>query len=361
MKLRAAWACLLPLWAACGGGGSGADPIVEANDGWGVAGKADDSGAPRWSSEVGLEARMTSTILPYFAAHARAGEFVGRDGVPIRYVVLGRAHERAALVISSGRTETYLDYAELAYDLRNVGVSIYILDHRGQGFSGRMLDDPQRGYVYDFSDYVADFGTFMDDVVAATPHGRVLGLAHSMGGAILASYLEQQPGRFDAVVLVSPMMEINAGWLSEGAAWAAAEAATAVGLGDHYAIGKGPFDLHAANDLSHSDTRYGITRGFTVDHPEVTLGGPTYRWIEQAVEGERAARGDAAAQIDAPVLLLQAGADSVVKPDGQATFCGNAPDCTLVTIDGSGHSMLQENDALRGQTLDAMAEFFARN
>jgi lysophospholipase len=348
-------ALLLALASGCGGA---AALDHQASRGWAVDGKRD--GDSPWLSEAGLPERMQSTVLPYFDAHARKGAFAGRDGVPIEYVVLEHSDEVGALVISSGRTESYLKYAELAYELRDVGVSIYIMDHRGQGFSGRMLGDPQKGYVYDFSDYVADFGTFMDSVVKATPHAKVFGLAHSMGGAIMATYLEQQPGTFDAVVMSSPMMELNAGWLSETAAWAAAEAATAVGLGEVYAIGKGPYKAAAANDVSHSATRYAIANDFVAAHPEITLGGPTYRWVEQAVEGERAARGDDAASIDAPILLLQAGADQIVLPGGQETFCSNAPNCTLQTIDGAGHELIQERDDLRNQALDAMSAFFAR-
>jgi lysophospholipase len=350
-------ALLVALASGCGG--TAPAPAQQASRGWTVNGKQD--GDSPWLAEDGLQDRMQSTVLPYFEAHARKGSFTGRDGVRIEYVVLEHADEIGALVISSGRTESYLKYAELAYELRDVGVSIYLIDHRGQGFSGRMVEDSQKGYVYDFSDYVADFGTFMDSVVMVTPHAKLFGLAHSMGGTIMASYLEQQPGMFDAVVLSSPMMELNAGWLSETAAWAAAEAATAVGLGKLYAIGKGPYNAGAANDVSHSSTRYAVANDLVAAHPEIALGGPTYRWVEQAVEGERAARGDDAASIDTPILLLQSGADQIVLPGGQETFCSNAPNCTLQTIDGAGHELIQERDDLRVQALDAISAFFAQH
>src|SRR5579862_7685296 len=72
-------------------------------------GKADGSG-PTWSSEVGLADRMQQTILPYFHAHAQVGSFIGVDNVPIQYVALRHSNEVGALVISSGRTESYLKY-----------------------------------------------------------------------------------------------------------------------------------------------------------------------------------------------------------------------------------------------------------
>jgi alpha-beta hydrolase superfamily lysophospholipase len=42
------------------------------------------------------------------------------------------------IVVCPGRIESYVKYAELAYDLVHMGFDVLIIDH-GQGLSGRML------------------------------------------------------------------------------------------------------------------------------------------------------------------------------------------------------------------------------
>ena len=69
------------------------------------------------------------------------------------------------IVVCPGRIESYIKYAELAYDLFHLGFDVLIIDHRGQGLSGRMLPDTHRGHVDNFSDYVDDLAAFWQQEV----------------------------------------------------------------------------------------------------------------------------------------------------------------------------------------------------
>jgi len=74
------------------------------------------------------------------------GTFIGKEDVKIYYKIFKQeSNEKAAIVISTGRTEAAIKYKELIYDLYNNGYSIYIHDHRGQGLSGRMLENHDMG------------------------------------------------------------------------------------------------------------------------------------------------------------------------------------------------------------------------
>lgn len=75
------------------------------------------------------------------------------------------------IVICPGRIESYVKYAELAYDLVHTGFDVLIIDHRGQGLSGRMLSDTHRGHVDNFSDYVDDLYVFRQQEVQPGPCG----------------------------------------------------------------------------------------------------------------------------------------------------------------------------------------------
>lgn len=119
------------------------------------------------------------------------GEFAGAQSLPIRFVRFCAPDHDKVVVISTGRIESYVKYPEVAYDLFQCGYDVMIIDHRGQGLSGRLLADSHRGHVLQFADYVSDFAHFWQRVVQPAGYRRRFALAHSMGGAILALFLAQ--------------------------------------------------------------------------------------------------------------------------------------------------------------------------
>ena len=128
---------------------------------------------------------------------------------------------RGALVFLPGKSETYLKYPELVYDLRHTGYSIYLLDHRGMGFSDHLLkDDTDKVFVANFEKYVDDLEIFLNKIVSVEEHPRLILSAHSMESAIASRYLQRYRGRFDGAVLNAPMLQLDTGsapaWLAYG-------------------------------------------------------------------------------------------------------------------------------------------------
>ncbi len=322
------------------------------------------------------EARLPTLqeqLTRFWMRHAEPGEFAGVDGVPIRYVALRHPQARHAIVLVNGRTESYIKYRELAYDLYRQGYSLYLYDHRGQGFSGRLLGDPQKGHVQAFDDYVQDLKRFHDQVIARDgPPARFL-LAHSMGGTVAAGYLARWPDDFRAAALASPMLGIDLGrlppLLARSIAWLLDGSARLLGRESPYLPGTGPYEAlpFADNPLTQSPLRYRLFRDTYRAYPEVQLGGPSARWLEESIT--RAAQTVAeAGRIRTPLLLLQAGEDSVVRADAQQAFCrhlaagghpcaGGQPQ----RIPGARHELLNESDAFRVPALTAILDFFARH
>ncbi|MFB2856364.1 alpha/beta fold hydrolase [Aeromonas allosaccharophila] len=318
------------------------------------------------TSEADVPSLYQQTLPDFWRQHAVEGEFKGKDGVTIRYAALRQAKVDRAILIVNGRVESYLKYQELAWDLWRQGYSLYLIDHRGQGMSGRMLDDPQKGYVDQFDDYVVDLKQFHDQIIMADQPAKLFLLAHSMGGAISARYLERWPEDIKAAVLSSPMMGINLGglpkWLAKGLA---ATLGTVGGwIGEPpYGPGQGPYqdDGFADNGLTHSHSRYQAFRQLYEQYPQIKLGGATAHWIYQGITGADAAIAGAGA-IKTPLLVLQAGDDKIVDNAAQDRFCtlakceGGKP----LRIEGAWHELLMETDDKRQPALTAMAEFFAR-
>jgi lysophospholipase len=319
--------------------------------------------------EGDLEAAYKGEIAAFWGAHAERCDFTGVDSVPIAAVKIVRPGSDVGVVISNGRTESFIKYKELGFDLWKQGFSVYILDHRGQGLSGRMSPDEHMGHVEDFADYVSDVKAFVDTIVKPQRHTRLAMLAHSMGGAIASLYLEQHHDDFDAAVLSSPMHEPNTGKISDDFACGALRALSWLGRTDRYAPGKGPYDetegFSATDALTHSEIRWAKARDEYASQPKARLGGPSIGWVVQACEAGERARRDAG-RITIPVLVIQAGADDVVTPEGQREFCArmNASrlgSCQFEVIPDAYHELFIENDRFRLPAVTKALDFIQAN
>lgn len=313
-----------------------------------------------WAVE---EARLADSfareVLPFYQQEVAVGSFAGQGGVPIRYAKYEVADEHGALVIVNGRTEYLLKYAELLFDLRQSGYSLYLMDHRGQGFSGRMLANPEKGHVGSYTDYVADLKTFVDTVVNKTPHRHRAILAHSMGGTISILYSLQYAKDFERMVLCAPMLEIDTGLLPRWLGWPLLRLLNwGVGPESYFLGGKGydPLKSFAANDLTASAPRFLLQKRLVAQEPPVALGSPTNGWLLESYKAMAAVAAQAG-KVTVPILLLQAGQDKVVRAEGQDAFCRQAPHCQERVIPGARHELLMERDAIRTQTIAALLGF----
>ena len=314
-------------------------------------------------SEERMPSAIDDVILPFYENQLQSGVFEGTSGVTIGYVKFEVPEERGALVIVNGRTESYIKYAELIYDLREARFSIYSLDHRGQGFSGRMLNDPQKGHVENFEDYVADLHTFFRTVVNERDHARRFILAHSMGGAIAGIYAAKYPENLDGMILSAPMMQINSGPVPQGVVSFMASVLTALGMGNAYVPGGRKYDPDSpfiGNSLTHSRKRYDMTRMLISRYPQTALGSPTNRWLREALKACREVR-RAATKIQIPILLLQPGMDRVVKAGAQDDFCDRAGNCRKVTFPEARHEILMEEDKIRDEAISRILDFLNKD
>ena len=302
------------------------------------------------------------------------GSFAGVNNTKVSYVKFGsEAGQKGCLVISPGRTEAGIKYLELAYDLAQLGYSpIYAIDHRGQGFSDRLLaDDPQKGHVESFDDYTSDFSVFLHDIVQADRNcaGKNLQLiAHSMGGAIAVKFLESvgENNPFQKVVLTSPMLKIAlpAGKTEDSVlweSWMACHLPFGPRCNDYAPGAGGAYDPSASfekNTVTNSFTRFQFSRDLNNIWEKIRVGAPTIRWVREAVWTDLKIReSDNFSRLRMPILLLTAENELIVDPSLNEEFCSQAADCTLEKFAASKHEILMEKDEIRNPALKSIVEF----
>ncbi|RUO63686.1 alpha/beta fold hydrolase [Pseudidiomarina insulisalsae] len=321
---------------------------------------------PSDANTVAWQAFFNDIVMPYWQEHVQMFDLQRPHNVTLRYFLIQPDRAKGIVLLSPGRIEGAIKYPELVWELGQLGYAVAILDHRGQGFSDRLGPNRHNGHVEHFDDFVDDFAAFAR-AVEAVMHTKypadlpVHVLAHSMGGAIAALYLARYPHKVKSAVLCSPMFGIQTGRIPHWAAVAFAHSGAFLnrlltprrpwyifGTGDYVEV---PF---AHNELSHSAARYQMFRQLYQQHPEAQLGGPSFRWVAQALSASRRAIGEAG-DIHIPVLVVQAGGDQVVDPQRQCEFvCAlSHPKSRLQKVAGARHELLIESDDYRQPTVEA--------
>ena len=286
--------------------------------------------------------------------------FIGENGVPIFCKLFEQQiRPSAAIIISSGRTESTLKYKELIFDLFNNGYSVYIHDHRGQGQSGRMTEDPEMGFIDSFQYYINDMKYFYDTCVQPGNHLKIYLLAHSMGGAIGMTYLEQHPSDFNAAAFSSPMLGLKS--------YACPLARILRGKEPEYGPGQTGYNREAnifeGNILTGSEIRYRRSVAVYDQTPETRLGGATIQWAKSSCRQFKYIFKHIQ-NIETPFILFSAQNEQLVNPHAHRKFAEKAhsmgKECEAYMVKDAQHELLMEKDQQRNGVISATLKFFAK-
>ncbi len=272
---------------------------------------------------------------------------VMQDGARLRAAVCPAApqHARGSVLIAPGRTEFLEKYFETMRELAARGFAVFVLDHRGQGLSHREAGGG-RGHIDYFSRYAGDFAAAVSAFPGALPRPWI-GLGHSMGGLVLLDLLMDRRLDLAGAVLCAPMTGI-----AHVARWELTAAAilSRLGLAKAFVPGGGlrPPAPFARNRLTHDPARYQMFLDRLALAPDLALGAPTFGWTAASGAAmRRAARSDALAAIAAPLLILSAERDAVVRNATHVRLAARVPGARHRVIPGAAHEILIETDAVR--------------
>ncbi len=291
-----------------------------------------------------------------------SGTIKAQDGVELRFARWAPpANRRGTVCVFTGRGECIEKYFETVRDLRDRGFAVAMIDWRGQGHSARQLRNPRKGYVRSFSDYEKDVQAFVQQIVLPDCPPPYFALAHSMGGAVMLRIAHAGRRWFDRIVLSAPMIDLP-GRRTSLPVRTLLRTMRFAGLGGRYVPGGNNelvgTDAFPDNELTSDPVRYARNAAILQEDPTLGIASPTVAWADtafRAMHGFRAV--DYPSRIRQPILMIAAGADTVVSTPAIEEFAYHLRAGSHLVIAGARHEILQEQDRYRAQFWAAFDAF----
>ena len=313
-------------------------------------------------SENGYAQAMRQTVEPALSAMREDVYLPLETGGSLHVECYEQADAARAVVVLHGYTESAEKFHEMIWYFVNEGFSVFAPDHRGHGQSVRQVQPTWLTHVDKFSDYLDDVDAMMEEIVLPRTQGMPRTLyAHSMGGAIGAMTLMRHPDWFARAVLTAPMIAPATGGLPKPVAKALTAAACALGMDRKIAVSFKPFDPASETferSFSTSRARFEYYQEKRLADPNLQNCAPTYSWVREAV-GVTDVLLDPqnAKKIKTPLMLCQAGRDTIVKLPEQEQFVKLVDGAQLVRFDSARHEIYCSDNAVVQPYVDKVIAF----
>jgi lysophospholipase len=163
-----------------------------------------------------------------------------------------------------------------------------------------------------------------------------------MGGCVGAWTIESYPKLFDKAVLSSPMLGLSFGKIPIPVVYAAA---SLKGLGEKRKepmnpVVSFPKEGDFENSCDSSKCRYEYYFDKRLKDAYLQTQDPSINWGKQSVKAcARVTSKRQTAKISIPVLLIQAGNDTVVKNESQDLFVSRTKGCEFYRVPGMKHEL----------------------
>lgn len=284
------------------------------------------------------------------------------DGWPVRRFRWPLHGDQAgSILFAGGRGDIIEKYLESFAHWHGSGWDVTAFDWRGQGGSGRLAPDPGVGHVEDFAIWIDDLETMTADWIGNTAGPHVI-IGHSMGGHLILRALAERRIAPDGAVLVAPMLGFETGVVPLGLAVAAVRLAAAIApRRPAWKTNERPAPRHASRQqfLTGDVGRYEDEIWWKLTKPELDLGPPSLKWLEQAHSSCLGLRAPGALEaIDLPVLVIGTRGDRLVSPSAIPEAAARIAKARLVMFDESvAHEILRECDGPRDRALQEIDAF----
>lgn len=278
--------------------------------------------------------------------------------IAYRHFVHSDETVRKLLILVNGRAENILKWSEIAYDFFQGGYDVLLFDHRGQGYSQRLISDKGKGYIDEFRFYMDDMDLVIKQITHQYAYDQQYLLSHSLGALISAYYLANYDHQIQRAVFSSPFFGLPTKHLTRDEF--IINLMMLLGQGTRYVFGKAPYKpAHLQNnELSFCKTRMKWMNRINRHYPELSLGGPTFRWVHLCLTAIKGL-GKILPRIEIPVLVLQAGKEKIVENGQLKHWIACLPKGQSLTIENAKHEILFELDSIRTQAIQNINEFIS--
>lgn len=318
---------------------------------------------PEILHEANYATEMTMLAEPYLASLRKTGYFEREPGKRLYYETFCPPSPKGWIMVCHGFTEFITKYNEVIYSFLKAGYGVAMPEHQGHGRSYRRVEELWLTHVEDFEDYVKDFACFLETVTLPLTDGLPVYLfGHSMGGAISARLLEEYPGfPIRRAALSSPMIAASTQNIPKSVAMLICRAAILFGKGDRVLVGQKPFtgedDFASPLCCAKSRARYDWTLRRSISYPQFQNSAPSFRWLLESLRITDPILEDAG-NISVPVLLCQAGKDTMVYLPPQDDFVSRLPDGRKVVFPEARHETFRCDDETVERFLSTILTFF---
>ncbi|MEL6169334.1 MAG: alpha/beta hydrolase [Pseudomonadota bacterium] len=269
---------------------------------------------------------------------------------------------KGTVFLLCGRTEFIEKYGPTARDLAQAGYAAASIDWRGQGLADRLAADPMLGHVEKFSDYQMDLAAMITAARSTGMPEPYILLGHSMGGAIgYRALLSDHP--FQGAIFSGPMWGIAINPVLAPLARSIAQFLIALGRSTAFApstrrvsyVATGDF---AGNTLTHDHEIWKWMQSQARGVEGFALGGPSVRWLFEALTETRAFRAEPPAKV--PALVAWGGEETIIDVAAVSRLAQRLPQADIKVIEGARHELLMEAPRQRQEFLEAIVSLLDR-
>jgi len=290
------------------------------------------------------------------------------DGAVIRTLSIERPDADYNMLALNGRADFLEKWADAWDGLASQGLALTGWDWRGQGLSTRLVESGA-GHMDRFDRWLDDMDHLGEQAIGRLAGRPWVAAAHSMGGHLLLRWLAD-PARADhplrrqlrGVVLMAPFFGLGMAWPVRAAVLAAARREVALGHGERFAPGQGPYGNRAQALarmllLTGSKERFEDEARWVAANPALATGGVTWGFLNGFAQSMAALNASALEKMDLPVLMLLAGKERLVSNPASLRIARRLPDVQVEVMPNAAHELLREADAARLATLSKIRAF----